>query len=320
MPYQNVTMAPMDSPALDRRAWPHGSTLDHWLLPDGWPLRRFRMGSGERGRMLVIGGRADMIEKYIEPVSHWAAQGWAVTTFDWRGQGGSGRMTDSPVVGHFGNFSRWIDDLAALYAAWRAQGNGPAVTVGHSMGGHLLLRALVESAIDPDAAVLTAPMFGLNSGPIPECIALRVANAFCALGMAEKPAWKEGPDSPMRMSRLTHSAERFADDLWWRETTPDISLGAPSWRWIAEAYRSTRALERSRGIEATRTPTFIIGTDADKLVSPAAIRRIAARLPLAQLHMYDQEAEHEILREVDSVRLDAMARIDAFLDEWAPVE
>ena len=55
----------------------------------------------------------------------------------------------------------------------------------------------------------------------------------------------------------------------------------------------------------------------DQLVSTPAIRRIAARLPDARLHVYGREAAHEILRELDPVRLDALGRIDRFLDEVA---
>jgi aspartyl-tRNA(Asn)/glutamyl-tRNA(Gln) amidotransferase subunit B len=47
------------------------------------------------------------------------------------------------------------------------------------------------------------------------------------------------------------------------------------------------------------------------------VTQIAARLPDARLHVYGREAAHEILRELDPVRLDALGRIDRFLDEVA---
>jgi lysophospholipase len=310
-------MLPMTSSAFDRRAWPVGGALDIWHTPDGWPLRRFRMGDGGRGHMLVVGGRGDMIEKYLEPLAHWAERGWRVTTFDWRGQGGSGRITADPALGHMTDFGVLVDDLAAIY---RASGGdrGPNVVMAHSMGGHLALRAMVEGVITPDAAVLTAPMLGLRSAPLPESVAPWIARAIGAAGLSGRPAWKDNPYSPFRAARLTHSAERFADDLWWRENTPEIALGAPSWGWIGEAYRSTRALERSPAVERMRVPTLILAASTDRLVSPAAINRMAARLPDVRLHTYGPEAAHEILREADGVRIDAFERIDAFLDERVP--
>ena len=69
-------------------------------------------------------------------------------------------------------------------------------------------------------------------------------------------------------------------------------------------------------IHGVAIPVFVIGTDRDRLVDPLAIRRTAALLPDADLHMYS-DAAHELLREDDAVRVDALARIDAFLDRRA---
>lgn len=318
MPYQNVTMRPMESRTFDRRAWPEGGALDHWNAPDGWPLRRFRIGDGRRGRLLFVGGRGDTIEKYLETMADWAGRGWRVTSFDWRGQGGSGRLHGNSRLGHVDDFATWVADLRAFVNAWRAEGEGPYVLVAHSMGGHIALRAMAEGAVHVDAAVLVAPMLGLNARPIPDWLAPCVAAFMCRIGFALRPVWRDGSRSPERGSHLTHSAERYADELWWRSETPEIALGPPSWRWIAEAYRSNRALGRSPALAEMRTPLLMLAARADRLVSFSAIRDVAARLPHARLHAYGEEAAHEILREADPVRRDALARIDAFLDESAP--
>lgn len=335
MAYQNVTMNKMDSPTplphvpastpsgFDRRAWPEGGLLDYWTAADGWALRRYRLGTGTRGRMMVMGGRGDMIEKFLEVIAHWAGRGWAVTSFDWRGQGGSGRLTDDPLTGHIGDFATWIADLAAIAADWGAEpGQGPRVMIGHSMGGHLLLRALAEGAVRPDATVLTAPMLGLRSAPLPGWLAEGIARAMCGLGRAKHMAWTQREESDrhrrIREKRLTHSPEHYADELWWREYHRGIALGPPSWNWVAQAFASTRQLGADPALAALRVPMLVLATDADQLVSTPAIRRIAARLPTARLHVYGREAAHEILRELDPVRLDALARIDGFLDDVAP--
>ena len=66
-----------------------------------------------------------------------------------------------------------------------------------------------------------------------------------------------------------------------------------------------------------QTPVLLLGAERDRLVEPRAIREAAARLPAAELLMF-KGARHEILRETDDVRLEALARIDAFLDARAP--
>lgn len=315
---------PIGSP-LDRRAYPAGAIIDHWVAEDGWPLRRFRLspqGRAWRGSLLFMGGRGDMIEKYLEAIIDWVRRGWAVTALDWRGQGGSGRLATDPRVGHAEDFAPWIADLAAYGRPWLAEGGGPRVLIGHSMGGHLVLRAMAEGVIHADAAVLIAPMLGLNSGLVPGWLAACAARFMAAIGDPARAAWKqnEKPASPasMREQFLTHSPERYMDELWWRDHAPDLVLGPPSWKWLVEAYRSTAILNGGPLLATMNVPTLILGTSVDHLVSPAAIHRVAARLPDCRLHMYGAEAAHEILREADSVRNDALARIDAFLDERAP--
>ena len=65
------------------------------------------------------------------------------------------------------------------------------------------------------------------------------------------------------------------------------------------------------------TPLQIVATEKDRLVSAPAIREVAAALPNVRLE-WVEAAAHEILREVDAVRRDALGRIDRFFDEAAP--
>ena len=122
-----------------------------------------RATGAPRGSILFQGGRGDIIEKYLESFAHWHERGWNITAFDWRGQGGSGRLSPDPHVGHATDFGAFIADLKQFWAEWAPTAPGPRVIMGHSMGGHLILRALAEGAITPDAAVLIAPMLGLHA-------------------------------------------------------------------------------------------------------------------------------------------------------------
>ncbi len=91
--------------------------------------------SRPRGRILVQGGRADIIEKFVETMGWLHDRGWSVTAFDWRGQGGSGRLCADPHVGHAASFAPWVEDLGHFWRAWRAEADTPVALLGHSMGG-----------------------------------------------------------------------------------------------------------------------------------------------------------------------------------------
>jgi lysophospholipase len=307
---------------INRRIVPEGADIGLWTAPDGWPLRHFRWGgAGNRGSLLFLGGRGDIFEKYYEAFHRWRGAGWSIESFDWRGQGGSGRLSADPMCGHAADFAPWIEDLAAFFADWTKRTAGPHVVIAHSMGGHLVLRALSERRIAPDAAVLVAPMLGLRSAPFGPRLAARVAALMCRLGRPERLAWKvnERPGVPMRgrQALLTHDAERYGDELWWKAANPGIAVGPPSWAWVAAAYRSTLALEAPGRLEHVATPILLLAARYDRLVDSRAIERAARRLPNARLRVWGRESAHEILREADPVRDAALAEIDAFLADHA---
>jgi lysophospholipase len=308
----------------DRRAIPADLHITEWRAADGWPLRRFdwHPATGEtRGSILFQAGRGDFIEKYLEVYGHWHAQGWQVSGFDWRGQGGSGRLLADRAVGHLPSLDPLLRDFDELVALWLAESPAPHVLIGHSMGGHLALRLLAEHQIALDAAVLVAPMLGLNTGPIPAAVARGLARTLCALGLTGRPAWREGnrpgEAARTRQTNLTACLDRYADEMWWKKEHPELALATPSWGWLLAAFESIAKLDRPGVMERVVTPMLVLGSEHDRLVSPSAIRRAAARLPNARLLM-SKEGAHELLREVDSVRLPLLAAIDHFLDEKAP--
>jgi len=315
----------MVSPQLYRRAIPAAARITRWTARDGWMLRRFDwpVTGTPRGRMLFQGGRGDIFEKYLEAFAHWHAQGWSITSFDWRGQGGSGRLSPDPHVGHVDDFEIYVDDFREFWAAWIAEdpknSAGTHVAFGHSMGGHLLLRALVEGGVTPDAAVLVAPMLGLHS-PLGAGLGERLARVLGGVGNSARPAWR-GNERPAttetRQALLTHDQDRYEDEIFWQSSKPELLLGPPSWRWVIEAFGSTRRLRDDPRLKTLAVPILLLVADKDKLVAPKAAYKIAAKLPDARIVRFGKEAAHELLREADAVRNRAIGEIDIFLSARA---
>lgn len=295
-----------------------------WRAPDGHEIRQIAWPppdyTAARGQLLFMAGRGDAYEKYLETFEHWRGQGWQVTAADWRGQGGSGRLGKDDSTGHIDDFALWVADLADYWSEWATGRHGPLVLVGHSMGGHLALRAVVEQVLHPRPAalVLSAPMLDVFPEHLPLFAKQLFAEAMATLGDPARPAWKmsEKPGSrpSMRQNLLTHDPDRYADEHWWRAQRPELVLGPGSWGWVRGATQSSATLFRRGALETVDLPVFVLATEADRLVSPAAIRRALARLPDAEALLLGEEARHEILREIDPVRDRALAAIDGFLD------
>lgn len=289
-----------------------------------WPGATGTANIPPRGSILFLPGRGDFYEKYLETLEQWHQAGWRVTASDWRGQAGSGRLGKDDVTGHIDDFTVWVDDLAFLWADWVAATPAPHVLAAHSMGGHVALRALVERKIAPDAVVLSAPMTGMNGPPLPLPMLHAVAQMMCRIGDPYRQAWKwsekPGELPSDRSHLLTHDPDRYGDEIWWRDNRPQLVMGPASWRWVERACASWRRLEEPGALEAVTTPVLFLSTESDKLVSHPANLRAAERLPKGEMFAFGDEAHHEILREVDTVRDRAMAAVAEFLDRVAPHE
>jgi len=130
------------------------------------------------------------------------------------------------------------------------------------------------------------------------------------LGLSERRVWHR--DVGDVGGRMTSCPERRADKAWWKANKPEIASGPPSWGWVRAARKSIARLRRA-DLSAVRIPVLILASERDPIVDVGAIRRVAARLPEAELVTFSGSG-HELLREADARRLAVLERIDEFLE------
>lgn len=304
-------MSSTDS-SLVRRRLPHDMAVAPWTAPCGWNLRSFRLPAKgtAKGEILFLGGRGDFFEKYLEAFDGWRSVGWTVSGFDWRGQGGSGRTHHADAC-HIDDFATFVADLEAFASSWQSQGGGPHIAIGHSMGAHVLLKAIATDRLEFDGIVLLSPMLGIRAGPLRG----RAMHALASIGRApplrRRPIWG-GQRSPAP-GRVTSCPERQADKLWWKSVQPELGRGGPTWGWLAAANRSIAELQRTLRARPVAVPGLLLAAANDPIVDPAAIDRAAQLLPTLDYGLI-HGAGHELLRERDGPRGECQSRIAAFLD------
>ena len=276
------------------------------------------MGRAVRpGSILFLNGRGDFIEKWAEAYHDWRDRGFALASFDWRGQGGSGRFLADPLRGHSPGFETWLADLREQVAWFRSSFPAPHFAVAHSMGGHLLLRHLEGAPGDFERAVLLSPMLGLRAAPLGAFAASLLAGALYRLGRGENYAPGSGPlvrgvAGSIRQRRLTGDVERYTDEGWWLDTHPELALGGITSGWLHSAFRSLAALRARGAPEGVTTPLMIMLAEREALVDNVAAESLAVRLPKAWLQTVPGAA-HELLHEVDAIRLGVLDGIAGFL-------
>ncbi|WP_448253962.1 alpha/beta hydrolase family protein [Ottowia oryzae] len=100
-------------------------------------VREFAPATAARGSV-VLGGAMGVPQSYYAPFAQWlAAQGWRVTTFDYRGHGDSLAL-GPPLRTLKADLNDWARDYEAVVAYARAAAiDGPLYLIGHSLGAQL---------------------------------------------------------------------------------------------------------------------------------------------------------------------------------------
>ena len=286
--------------------------------PDGVLLRyaRWAPPPGRKGTVCVFQGRAEFIEKYFEVVRDLRARGFAVATFDWRGQGLSQRALKDPRKGHVGSFAEFATDLETfMKEVVLPDCPPPLFALAHSTGAAVLIQAAAKGHRWFDRMVLTAPllhlmerrMFGLAPG-------LARIVRYAGRGGGYVPG---GGPALLQMRQfagnpLTSDPVRYARARAVLEAEPALGIGSPTVAWADAAFRAMAQMRSPAYAMRIRQPMLIVVAGSDRLVSTAAIKSFAIHLR-AGSHVVIPGSEHEILMEQDHYRNQFWAAFDAFV-------
>lgn len=315
-------MAGTSSSELARRTTlPTGGQLSFVKMQDGTKLRMGRWdarGRTYRGAVMLLQGRAEFIEKYYETINDFLDRGYAVLTFDWRGQGMSDRGPHGRVIDHIENFTQRIDDLEYVRQRFfSGKLQGPHYAVAHSMGGHILLRHMLRFPKAFERYVAMAPMLGIAPGPIPEWLLRFITNLAVKWGygtryMLTQKAVRDVMEREIAGARLTRDKSRLHDSYQAREANPDLHLGGVSFGWMKAVFRSCDKLIAQAHENKDKMPLLIFLAGDEQLVDNGKTREFAEALP-AHNCLLIEDARHELFKETDDVRRDVFGKIMRFL-------
>ncbi|HEY7764279.1 MAG TPA: alpha/beta hydrolase [Aestuariivirgaceae bacterium] len=302
---------------------PDGTECGFFTASDGRRLRYalLREGQGFKGTVCLLHGRGDFIERYFETMDDLRQRGFAVATFDWRGQGGSQRGSRNPWKNHVRRFSDYEDDLQSFIAKiLMPDCPPPYYALAHSMGGCILVLALRRHAWF-NKAVLTAPMFDIRTAPWPRWLARILIPLFCMTGLGRLfvPGERRRPmglkDFPA--NNLTSDLGRYTRDVHTVEIAPELGVGAPTLRWVKAAFKAMEEIMSPPRNSFVRVPVLIVAADKELVTSNEACHALAAREPSVVTVVVDY-SRHEILMERDEVREQFWAAFEAFIEGKDP--
>lgn len=332
---------------------PEGARCGFVVTPDRKKIRYAHWPAGpvpRKGTVTLLQGRAEFIEKYFEVIEDLRGRGFAVVTFDWRGQGGSQRLTRNPKRGHVSSFKKFRIDLrTVLREVSLATYPGPHFALAHSTGALVLLSDTDRLRTMLDRAVLTSPLLGLSSNALPPAlqgkgrgllrilslgllgrrrlraqapktswlidrVAFPLARLFSLIGLGR--LYVPGGNGKLFVSfeknRQTSDPVRFKRFNKVLEKAPELGIGSPTMGWLAAVGRTVMPLRRREAGPKIKLPCLVLAAGDDRIVSTPMIEDFVSRTKAAA-YVEIAGAAHELLTERDVYRDQFWAAFDAFV-------
>ena len=282
---------------------------------DGVRLRGALWQGGGRGLVVLLSGRTEFLEKMALPAAGLVARGFSVASVDWRGQGLSDRVAEPAIMGHVERFADYGLDLAALLSAPELAGRPVRLMLAHSMGGAIGLAGIYRRIIAPEAVILSAPMLGVQMSPAVKAAAYVTTQIAGLFGQKNRRPPFGDVDTPYVFTGfdgnvLTHDRAVFDWMVAALKQEPRLQLAMPSLNWFEQATFEMDWLAEQPPITP---PCLFLKGDQEGVVDTDAIDAAADRFgsEIAAI----PGARHEVLIETQSLRDQAWAAIDRFLDQ-----
>jgi lysophospholipase len=273
-----------------------------------------------RGRLVIMSGLREFIEKYDDALRRFAAMGLEVVCFDWPGQGGNPRLTPCPYLVHSDGFDLHLKAaFKVLDAAGFIADDVPLFIFGHSMGGHLALRfgrdLQAKRGLTPKGVMLAAPMM-MPPTFMPPRLILMLAAVICAFGFSRKPLpfrTDEAKDFSQG-NKLTRDPEGYALQHHLIDQNPALRTTGPSFGWVRSAYSSCLATTGVRNwLRQCDFPVQVHLPGAEMIVATDYFDLCRNDLPRGEVFDYP-EAKHELLLEYPEVRTAIWERLSGFIN------
>lgn len=274
--------------------------------------------------LVIASGRSESYLKYKELSFDLFKQGFSVFLIDHRGQGLSERALNNPHKGYVEDFQYYVDDLAYFIEnIVNKHCQSKPYLLAHSMGGAIAARYLQDYPDNIQAAVLSSPMLGFNSGGIPSFIAEPLIRSKARFNQwIDDTPWyllgqKDYSHSQFVDNPLMHSKLRYQQFSQLYKETPAIQLGGVTLKWLTESITALKTIFAN--VSKITTPTLVIQAGAEKIVNNQAQDDFCQQLH--SLHPQScpngkpvviADAYHELFFESDIYRNQALSAVTAW--------
>jgi len=275
-----------------------GTPAQKARLADGVFYRHWPPTGAVRGVILLAHGLGEHSGRYQGFAECFCPRGFAIVAPDHMGHGHSPGSR-----AHIGSFSEFLGpllQLRALIEQWYP--SAPCFLLGHSLGGLIAARLLLDAQAQFSGAALSAPALAVAEPPPPLLLWINrlLSRLWPTLGMLKLDA-----------SQVSRDPQVVAD----YEADPLVHHGKVSARLVAELFASMQQVNSRRG-EIT-LPLLLMHGEADVMTAPAGSEAFHAGAGSVDktLRLYPG-LYHEIFNEPE--RLQVLEDLESWLRQHLP--
>ena len=267
-----------------------------------------------KAQIVISHGFCEFADKYNELIYYFLQEGYSIYIPEHRGHGHSGRSIDDLQKVQVGSYQEYIEDLHFFLEHVVKKVSENNILFAHSMGGAIGTLYLETYPGDFQAAVLSAPMFGMQTGKYPRLAAKAVARVHVKTGRGEQYA--AGQHGFTGIENYEHSSsvslERYRYVFRKRMENPRYQTYGGTYQWVLASLQADERLMRKSNLEQIRIPILLFDAGLDHMLQNRAIREFARRTRQTRLIEMPQ-AKHEIFNAGETVRRKYYSAIFRFL-------
>lgn len=287
------------------------TTYDHLLIRTA----KISAKKPAKGTILLLQGMGGFIEYYRDIMENLSSRGYDVLTFDWRGQGDSGRFTDQSSLLYIDSFESYAKDLKK-FISLNPHMIRPIIFMGSSMGGNIGLHYVHDHPEDMDAMIALAPMIQINTTPYPYAVAEKLVKFIVSIGLGDRFVFGYAPFSyetcVKNYSPLKNGDKKiYLRDCRFLKEQPHLAIGGPSFQWLFEAFKASNDFNDDEYLKQIKIPFLMVSSENDYLVNVDAQAKLCQSLPNCKLVTYT-DAHHNILKDSNNVISRLIKDVDTF--------
>jgi lysophospholipase len=289
----------------------------HFLNPQGVRINYyFKLSDHPKKTVVILPGRTEPARKYAELLYDLKNEEVNFFVMDHQGQGESDHLLVDSQKGFVEKFQFYIDDFALFMNSivQPQTRDTDHYFLSHSMGGAVGSAYMADHPEVFSKAVLSSPMLGINTFPLPNKLMRMLTEKLINSGRAQTYAPMTSPynpGAPFWINPNTGSRTRFTKtrDLFLEK--PESILGGPTVQWLHESMMATKLIRhRSSEIKAR---ILLLRGGRDIVVRTSLDKNFCSEAQNCQIYYYPR-AKHEIFFERDSVRDLAVKSTQNFLE------